>query len=301
MVLLLFHRPLVPFLHPSSLLPLPQDDELGIGNDDVELASVLHATMSGALGESKAKGAGALRAATANDGGGVDLPQPKKWSMDVLLNVIREDYVVKNVFSWKDVARSFDHVGFEIVSKQQFEFLVNALRDGIGNKGALLPMSWFWGRWSNATGQLSVFKHALSAKKMLSWSSTNSTTNSTTSRTSPVLPWNSPELIASLLDIAVGTEQYQIVRQMFEIPLRQCPDSLLINLSRVQPIWTRLKSNLIDILLPQFLTMSHPQSIPVLKTINEIDPGVLEKGAVSMYKVRVGGEKVVAWIVHARF
>ena len=274
---------------------------MGIGNDDVELASVLHATMSGALGESKAKGAGALRAATANDGGGVDLPQPKKWSMDVLLNVIREDYVVKNVFSWKDVARSFDHVGFEIVSKQQFEFLVNALRDGIGNKGALLPMSWFWGRWSNATGQLSVFKHALSAKKMLSWSSTNSTTNSTTNKTSPVLPWNSPELIASLLDIAVGTEQYQIVRQMFEIPLRQCPDSLLINLSRVQPIWTRLKSNLIDILLPQFLTMSHPQSIPVLKTINEIDPGVLEKGAVSMYKVRVGGEKVVAWIVHARF
>ena len=50
-----------PFSSPSGTLsspllspPLPQDDELGIGNDDVELASVLHATMSGALGEEAA-------------------------------------------------------------------------------------------------------------------------------------------------------------------------------------------------------------------------------------------------------
>ena len=37
------------------------DEERGEGNDDAELAPVLHATMSGALGHSKAKGAGQLK------------------------------------------------------------------------------------------------------------------------------------------------------------------------------------------------------------------------------------------------
>ena len=57
-----------------------------------------------------------------------------------------------------------------------------------------------------------------------------------------------------------------------------------VNLSRVQPIWTTLKTALIDVLLPQFLTMTHASSISVLKAIHEIDPIVLERGAVSLYK-----------------
>ena len=54
------------------------DEERGEGNDDAELAPVLHATMSGALGHSKAKGAGQLKNQS-SAAGEVDLPQPKKW------------------------------------------------------------------------------------------------------------------------------------------------------------------------------------------------------------------------------
>ena len=40
----------------------------------------------------------------------------------------------------------------------------------------------------------------------------------------------------------------------------------------------------IHILLPQFLTMSHSSSLTVLKTIYDIDPTVLESGAMALYK-----------------
>ena len=214
-----------------------EDDDLETGNDDVELAPVLHATMSGALGESKAKGAA---------GGGSDpLPQPKQWSMENFLKVVGEDYVATNIFSWKDVARSFDYVGFEVTSLQQFDFLMGALRDGIsggggGGGGDPIPMSFFWGKWSNAKGQLSIFRHALSlSERTYSTSSSSASAagasangNKQISWASPVTQntrsdgWSSPELIASLLGIA-ETENFQHVRQVFDAPIKQCPDILV--------------------------------------------------------------------------
>ena len=56
------------------------------------------------------------------------MPQPKKWSLEVFQNIIQDDYISKNLFTWKDVCRSFDFEQFEITNSRQFEFLVNALR-----------------------------------------------------------------------------------------------------------------------------------------------------------------------------
>ena len=117
-------------------------------------------------------------------------------------------------------------------------------------------MKWFWGRWANVTGHLSFFKYALSARKMVSWnissSSIDGSSGSSNGRESKnsssdgEQPWSSPELVASLLSIA-ETQHYQTVQTMFDIPLRQFPDVLLISLTRIKPIWCRMKSYLVSI------------------------------------------------------
>lgn len=74
--------------------------------------------------------------------------------------------------------------------------------------------------------------------------------------------WLCVDLVERLLALS-DSHHYTIVRQLFEAPLKQAPEYLLLTLSLCKPQGTLLLNELLSLLLPQFLG-NHLNSIPVL-------------------------------------
>lgn len=79
--------------------------------------------------------------------------------------------------------------------------------------------------------------------------------------------WLSVDLVERLLALS-DTHHFQRVRQLFEAPLKQVPEYLLLTLSLCRPIvgGTLMMNELLSLLLPQFLG-NHLNSILVLQAL----------------------------------
>lgn len=98
----------------------------------------------------------------------------------------------------------------------------------------------------------------------------------------PNSPWYSLALIETLLRLA-ETEHHTALRAIFDAPIKQCPELLLLGLIQVKPSWNNvLRSELISILMAMFLG-NHPNSSLVLHKLFHIAPSVVVRGMVEMY------------------
>lgn len=98
----------------------------------------------------------------------------------------------------------------------------------------------------------------------------------------PNSPWYSLALIETLLKLA-ETEHHTALRAIFDAPIKQCPELLLLGLTQVKPSWNNvLRSELISVLMSMFLG-NHPNSSLVLHKLYHTAPSVVIRGMVEMY------------------
>ncbi|MGH0142292.1 UNVERIFIED_CONTAM: hypothetical protein FKN15_002874 [Acipenser sinensis] len=77
-----------------------------------------------------------------------------------------------------------------------------------------------------------------------------------------IATWKSLDLIESLLRLSeVG--QYEQVKQLFNFPIKHCPDMLVLALLQISTSWHTLRHELISTLMPIFLG-NHPNSAIIL-------------------------------------
>ena len=98
----------------------------------------------------------------------------------------------------------------------------------------------------------------------------------------PNSPWYSLALIETLLKLA-ETEHHTALRAIFDAPIKQCPELLLLGLTQVKPSWNNvLRAELISVLMSMFLG-NHPNSSLVLHKLYNTAPSVVIRGMVEMY------------------
>lgn len=89
--------------------------------------------------------------------------------------------------------------------------------------------------------------------------------------------WLSVDLVEKLLNLS-NTVHFTRVRHLFEAPLRQIPEYLLLTLSQCKPPRNSLLlDELLSILLPQFLG-NHVNSIVVLQALWKNNQALMIRG-----------------------
>ncbi|XP_048461852.1 CCR4-NOT transcription complex subunit 1 isoform X5 [Rhincodon typus] len=77
-----------------------------------------------------------------------------------------------------------------------------------------------------------------------------------------IATWKSLDLIETLLRLS-ELGQYEQVKQLFNFPIKHCPDMLVLALLQINPTWHTLRHELISTLMPIFLG-NHPNSAIIL-------------------------------------
>eukprot|EP00871_Galdieria_phlegrea_P002097 jgi/Galph1/2889/GphlegSOOS_G1570.1 len=143
-------------------------------------------------------------------------------------------------------------------------------------------------RWKNVRGQLSFLAASLSctyprvgfpelSPKISSFESVAVKLDEAYSST-----WAAIPLIDILLELA-ETEHYVAVRLIFDIPLKHCPETLLLSLACGSPRWNEMYRELLHILFQMFFD-NHPNFMPVARKLYSIHPSLLEYGIIEAWK-----------------
>lgn len=98
-----------------------------------------------------------------------------------------------------------------------------------------------------------------------------------------VTTWCSIDLIERLVELS-DSRYYMRTRELFEIPIKNCPEYLIIALAQTQPQGGNfLLDELYGILLPLFLG-NHVNSILVLEKLWSINPRLIMKAICNLYR-----------------
>nr|CAB3232164.1 CCR4-NOT transcription complex subunit 1 [Phallusia mammillata] len=194
------------------------------------------------------------------------------WNVPVFIQVVRE---MNPSLSPRDVFAELDHPGFVVQDVGGFRLLVRAL-ELLRNQGDQqfehFPIDLLFRNWTNARGQLSWIQHSLLNSSIFCIAEFATRLVNVDALKQPVdeenrdlLVWKSLDLVESLINLSeVGL--IDEVKNLFQLPFKQCPDLLILTLLQSGPNWQLLRRELMLSLLPIFLG-SHPNSAPVLSCV----------------------------------
>jgi CCR4-NOT transcription complex subunit 1 len=224
---------------------------------------------------------------------GKEFKDLKSWDASVFVDTIKELYPKLN---WATVIKHLDHPGFLLTDQKGLALIATIYRKASKDPFPLEVL--FSTLWVNTTGQLSFLKLALAAPPDVFNFATaprrQSPIDALPARSvaplgpppppaaPPNSPWYSLALIETLLKLA-ETEHHTALRAIFDAPIKQCPELLLLGLIQVKPTWNNvLRSELISTLMALFLG-NHPNSSLVLHKLHHTAPSVVIRGMVEMY------------------
>jgi CCR4-NOT transcription complex subunit 1 len=180
----------------------------------------LHATLNAAL-----------------DGGYLGEPGSSTWNFNVVVDAIKRS---SPQLDWAKVADALDTPAFLVPDQQAFLVLAAAYKRAAGGQ---LPVKAFVGRlWSNAMGQASFLKFATgAAPETFSFAASEQRIEALDALHGGKAPlgslnqaWASIDLLNVLCKLEQGAPQ-QLVRQMVDVPLKLCPEVLLVAMASVAP------------------------------------------------------------------
>eukprot|EP01119_Soliformovum_irregulare_P023182 TRINITY_DN8072_c0_g1_i1.p1 TRINITY_DN8072_c0_g1~~TRINITY_DN8072_c0_g1_i1.p1 ORF type:complete len:2236 (-),score=833.72 TRINITY_DN8072_c0_g1_i1:325-7032(-) len=201
----------------------------------------------------------------------------KTWNINIFSDVIKEMYPRLN---WPTVIQNLDHPNF-FVSDPKGLATVTVVYKKVTKEP--FPLEHLFSQWKNTAGQLSFLKVAVSAPPdVLNFApSTNRVDiegipgGKTGGNVNQA--WMSVSLIETLLRLA-ETENYTVVRNIFNQPIKQCPEVLLLGISQAESTWTNLSYELCQILIPPVLMANTPLSNWVIHKIWNSRPEILIRG-----------------------
>ncbi|XP_038609301.1 CCR4-NOT transcription complex subunit 1 isoform X1 [Tachyglossus aculeatus] len=193
-----------------------------------------------------------------------DGAQAHTWNVEVLIDVLKE---LNPSLNFKEVTYELDHPGFQIRDSKGLQNVVFGIQRGLGME--VFPVDLIYRPWKHAEGQLSFIQHSLINPEIFCFADYPCHTVATDILKAPpeddnreIATWKSLDLIESLLRLAeVG--QYEQVKQLFNFPIKHCPDMLVLALLQINTSWHTLRHELISTLMPIFLG-NHPNSAIIL-------------------------------------
>ncbi|XP_065517048.1 CCR4-NOT transcription complex subunit 1-like isoform X2 [Lathamus discolor] len=193
-----------------------------------------------------------------------DGAQAHTWNVEVLIDVLKE---LNPSLDFKVVTYELDHLGFQIRDSKGLHIVVFGIQRGLGME--VFPVNAIYRPWKHAEGQLSFIQHSLINPDIFCFADYPCHTVATDILKAPpeddnreIATWKSLDLIESLLRLAeVG--QYEQVKQLFNFPIKHCPDMLVLALLQINTSWHTLRHELISTLMPIFLG-NHPNSAIIL-------------------------------------
>ncbi|XP_033897531.2 CCR4-NOT transcription complex subunit 1 isoform X4 [Acipenser ruthenus] len=193
-----------------------------------------------------------------------DGSQAHTWNVEVLIDVVKE---LNPNLNFKEVTYELDHHGFIIRDSKALQIVVYGIQRGLGME--VFPVDLIYRPWKHAEGQLSFVQHSLMNPDIFCFADYPCHTVATDMLKAPpeddnreIATWKSLDLIESLLRLSeVG--QYEQVKQLFNFPIKHCPDMLVLALLQISTSWHTLRHELISTLMPIFLG-NHPNSAIIL-------------------------------------
>ncbi|XP_043935455.1 CCR4-NOT transcription complex subunit 1 [Protopterus annectens] len=193
-----------------------------------------------------------------------DGAQAHTWNVEVLIDVVKE---LNPNLNFKEVTYELDNPGFQILDSKGLQIVVYGIQRGLGMD--VFPVDLIYRPWKHAEGQLSFIQHSLLNPDIFCFADYPCHTVNTDILKAPpeddnreIATWKSLDLIESLLRLAeVG--QYDNVKQLFNFPIKHCPDMLVLALLQINTSWHTLRQELISTLMPIFLG-NHPNSAIIL-------------------------------------
>ncbi|GJD10455.1 CCR4-NOT transcription complex subunit 1 [Galdieria sulphuraria] len=203
--------------------------------------------------------------------------------LDIFIDVVLE---CLPSLDWQQVARCLDFPSFYVKDTKVLENLVNVYKKATGD--TYFPAHILMKRWNNVRGQLSFLAASLSctypkvnfwdlSPKVAPFESVAVKLDETYAIT-----WSAVPLIDTLLELA-ETEHYMAVRLIFDIPLKHCPEVLLLALSQCEPRWSKMYRELVHILFVLFFD-NHPNFMPVARRLYYVNADLLKYGIVEAWK-----------------
>ncbi|CAF1270900.1 unnamed protein product [Adineta steineri] len=184
------------------------------------------------------------------------------WNVDTFVIAIND--LVPTV-NWKDVVKELDHPGFLVRDRPALILLITALRRALPTEQYI---DLLYGRWNNVEGQLSWLAQAIRYPDVFCFGDHPA---------HPVLidclkhplddskdtwTWRSLNLIECLLRIA-DTGLYPVVLDIFKHGIQRSGELIFLGLLQLHTIWTTLKQELLQLIIPTFLASS-PNANPLL-------------------------------------
>ncbi|XP_069037448.1 CCR4-NOT transcription complex subunit 1 isoform X12 [Lepisosteus oculatus] len=193
-----------------------------------------------------------------------DGSQVHTWNVEVLIDVVKE---VNPNLNFKEVTYELDHPGFIIRDSKGLQVVVYGIQRGLGME--VFPVDLIYRPWKHAEGQLSFIQHSLMNPDIFCFADYPCHNVAIDILKAPpeddnreIATWKSLDLVESLLRLSeVG--QYEQVKQLFNFPIKHCPDMLVLALLQISTSWHTLRHELISTLMPIFLG-NHPNSAIIL-------------------------------------
>ncbi|XP_066569690.1 CCR4-NOT transcription complex subunit 1 isoform X3 [Amia ocellicauda] len=193
-----------------------------------------------------------------------DGSQAHTWNVEVLIDVVKE---VNPNLNFKEVTYELDHPGFIIRDSKGLQIVVYGIQRGLGME--VFPVDLIYRPWKHAEGQLSFIQHSLMSPDVFCFADYPCHAVAIDILKAPpeddnreIATWKGLDLVESLLRLSeVG--QYEQVKQLFNFPIKHCPDMLVLALLQISTSWHTLRHELISTLMPIFLG-NHPNSAIIL-------------------------------------
>lgn len=194
-------------------------------------------TSEGKLSGDMAGIAGSLAAAALGDGAST-------WNVAVLAAGLAG---ANPHLDWPRVAAALDQPGFLVPDAGALKLLMAAWARGSGGEPFPLP-ALVGSLWANTGGQLSFLRQAAAAPpELFSWAHAARRLEPVEGLHAGKSPHGTPNLAWCCLDLAdclarlADSGHAQPVRQILELPLKQCPEVLLLGMATVKSGWGPLQ------------------------------------------------------------
>jgi len=93
--------------------------------------------------------------------------------------------------------------------------------------------------------------------------------------------WVSLDLIELLLTLST-TEHYPEIRAIFDIPIKQNPDLLIVGIAQLKANWNAMALELCSVLMPMYIT-GYPTSNAILHRLWQLNPSIVIRALVYMH------------------
>eukprot|EP01116_Phalansterium_solitarium_P014539 TRINITY_DN3224_c0_g1_i5.p1 TRINITY_DN3224_c0_g1~~TRINITY_DN3224_c0_g1_i5.p1 ORF type:complete len:1462 (-),score=389.12 TRINITY_DN3224_c0_g1_i5:3053-7438(-) len=217
---------------------------------------------------------------TAAEGSGA-----RTWTLQTFVDVMKELYVT---LSWPQVIRSLDHAGFYVPDAKALAFIMGAYRRCSKEP---FPLEFLFETWSNPAGQLAFLKVAVGAPPdLFNWHlapgprvDADGLTSVSKTVGAVYQCWYSVLLVETLLRLG-EEENYSLVRQAFNYPIKHCPELLLLALTQAKTTNQTMVAELSSTLVPPVLLSNNPSSSFVIHRMWTLNPSMLMRSMVELYE-----------------